>query len=127
MTGSPRVLIVDDVRDNREVYAEYLRYRRFSVTEAATGAEALAAVRQHDPHAVLLDMRLPDLEGTEVCRRIRQMPDRNPAIIAVSAGVANSEIDTALANGCAVFLTKPCLPEALEAEIRRILDMSAEV
>jgi CheY-like chemotaxis protein len=124
MRTSPHVLIVDDVPDNRELYVEYLRFRGFRVTEAASGTEALAALHEVAPDVVLLDMRLPDIEGAEVCRRMVAGP-RKPVIIALSAGVARQDVDRALANGCAMFLTKPCLPETLETEIRRVLDMSA--
>jgi CheY-like chemotaxis protein len=127
MSRLPHVLIVDDVADNREIYAEYLRFRGFSVSEAATGTDAIKEVRRGDPDVVLLDMRLPDLDGVEVSRRIRALSASRPVIIGLSAGVPNKEVDVALASGCALFLTKPCLPETLESEIRRILDMPASV
>jgi two-component system, cell cycle response regulator DivK len=116
-----RVLIVDDAEDNREVYAEYLRFRGFAVTEAATGAAALEEVSRVDPDVVLLDMRLPDINGSDVSRQLRARQARRPTIIALSASVFDSDIATALGSGCDAFLAKPCLPETLEREIRRLV------
>jgi two-component system, cell cycle response regulator DivK len=123
MTRQTRVLIVDDAEDNREVYAEYLRYRGFAVTEAATGAEALLQVFRVDPDVMLLDMRLPDVNGADVSRRLRTLQASRPTIIALSACVFDSDITTALGSGCDAFLAKPCLPETLEMEIRRLVPM----
>lgn len=120
MRESTRVLIVDDVRDNREAYAEYLRFKGFTVTEAATGADAIRHVaRLNEPQTVLLDMRLPDMDGEEVSRRLRRMRGSNLTIIAVSACTAEDDVTRALESGCDTFLSKPCLPETLEMEIRR--------
>ena len=118
-----RVLIVDDDRDNREAYAEYLRFRGFLIDEADTGAKAVEQVLRLDPDLVLLDLRLPDIDGVEVSRRLRARADR-PRIIALSACVFNEDIATALASGCDHFIAKPCLPETLEAEVIRMLDAS---
>ena len=66
MHRPPRVLIVDDDRDNREAYAEYLRFRGFEIDEADTGAKAVEQALRLNPDLVLLDMRLPDIDGAEV-------------------------------------------------------------
>lgn len=119
-----RILIVDDDRDNREAYAEYLRYRGFDVTEAASGGEALDGVRRCDPDLVLLDMRLPDMEGKEISRTLRAQ-DSRPKIIGLSACAFDDDVSSALESGCDSFLAKPCLPETLEAEIRRLMNVQA--
>jgi two-component system, cell cycle response regulator DivK len=125
MTRPTRVLIVDDSQDNREIYVEYLRFRGFSVSEAATGAEALAKVFREDPDVMLLDMRLPDVNGADVSRRLRALQSNRPTIIALSASVFEGDVSTALGNGCDAFLAKPCLPETLEMEIRRLVPTGA--
>jgi two-component system cell cycle response regulator DivK len=120
MNRSPLVLIVDDARDNREAYAEYLRYCGFRTTEAATGEEALRESRRLRPDVVLLDMRLPDVAGPEVSRRLRA--DRvRPRIIAISACVYPNDVAAALDSGCDAFLSKPCLPDDVVSEIHRLL------
>jgi two-component system, cell cycle response regulator DivK len=125
MNRPPRVLIVDDDRDNREAYAEYLCYRGYEVTEAASGTEALTKVGACEPDIVLLDLRLPDVAGVEVSRHLRATHSRALSIIALSACVFDGDVETALRNGCDAFIGKPCLPDVLEAELRRVLDARA--
>jgi len=126
MSQAPLVLIVDDSVDNREAYAEYLRFKGFRTLEAATGQEALALTRAQHPDLIVLDLRLPDLDGLEVSRRIRASSDLAfTRIIAVSARVLPSDIASALASGCDAFLQKPCLPDDLVREMERQLDLPA--
>jgi DNA-binding response OmpR family regulator len=126
MTRPGRVLIVDDAQDNRELYAEYLRFRGFVVSEAATGAEGIEQVRRVDPDIMLLDLRLPDVNGADVSRQVRAMQATSrPTIIALSACVSESDVNAALGSGCDRFIAKPCLPETLEKEIRKALRTQA--
>jgi two-component system cell cycle response regulator DivK len=123
MSLPPLVLIVDDASDNREAYAEYLRFRGFRTLEAATGGEAIEQAREHRPDVILLDLRLPDIDGLDVSRYIRASKTLHQSkIIAVSAAVFPADVADALASGCDVFLQKPCLPDTLVAEIERLLD-----
>jgi two-component system cell cycle response regulator DivK len=115
------ILVVDDERDNREAYAEYLRHHGYRTAEAATGREALMKAGRSTPDLVLLDMRLPDMEGTEVSRRLREAAPGSLAIIALSACVFEQDVAAALESGCDAFLAKPCLPNDVLAEIRRLL------
>ena len=119
--GAPMILVVDDERDNREAYAEYLRHHGYRTAEAATGREALLKAGRSTPDLVLLDMRLPDMEGTEVTRRLRASASPPLAIIALSACVFEQDVAAALESGCDAFLAKPCLPDEVLAEIRRLL------
>jgi two-component system, cell cycle response regulator DivK len=125
MKRPPRVLIVDDARDNREVYAEYLRFHGFDVMESATGADALDGATRFDPDVVLLDLRLPDISGIEVSRQLRARHPHRPTIVALTACVFETDVSNALANGCSAFLAKPCLPEKLEKEIRKLIRAEA--
>ena len=125
MAPAALVLIVDDAPDNREAYAEYLRFRGFRTLEAGTGAAAIALARSEQPDVILLDMRLPDIDGLDVSRLVRADPMlRQSKIIAVSAAVFPADVAAALASGCHVFLQKPCLPDALVAEIERLLEQA---
>ena len=125
MNRSPLVLIVDDARDNREAYVEYLQFCGFRTIQAATGQEALNATHSCHPDVVLLDLRLPDLEGVEVSRRLRSSTSvRRLTIIALSACVFQEDIASAIENGCDAFLAKPCLPDELVTEIGRLLNWS---
>ena len=124
MPEAPLVLIVDDASDNREAYAEYLRFRGFRTVEAATGTEAKDLARLHSPDVILLDLRLPDIDGLEVSRYVRATKElAGSTIIAVSA-VFPSDVADALTAGCDLFLQKPCLPDTLVAEIERLLEQT---
>jgi two-component system cell cycle response regulator DivK len=121
MASQPLILIVDDARDNREGYAEYLRFCGFRVAEAGTGSEALEKAQRCAPDVIVLDIRLPDIDGTEVTRRLRAAGLERTAIIAVSACVSRADVGAAIESGCDSFLPKPCLPDALVTEINRLL------
>lgn len=121
MQQSPLVLIVDDAQDNREGYAQYLEYCGFRTAEASTGDEALSQAFALRPDAIVLDMRLPGVSGTEVTRQLRAGGFSATPIIALSACVFESDVAAAREAGCDSFLAKPCVPEAVVAEIRRLL------
>jgi len=72
--GMPRVLVVDDDPDIRAALVEALKIAGYEVGGAATGAGALALCKQQCPDLVLLDQMLPDVDGLEVCRRLRDDP-----------------------------------------------------
>src|SRR5690606_14099002 len=78
--GTARVLMVDDEDAITELLATALRYEGFSVTVAATGREAIAAVRSFDPDVVLLDVMLDDIDGFEVFRRLAAEGFRMPVL-----------------------------------------------
>jgi two-component system phosphate regulon response regulator PhoB len=88
-----KVLVVEDEPDLRELLAYNLRAAGFTVQAAENGADGLAAVNTFAPDLVLLDLMLPDIPGTEVCRRIRggEVGSRQPAVIMVTA--KGEEID----------------------------------
>jgi CheY-like chemotaxis protein len=118
----PRVLLVDDYPDAREMYSEYLQFSGFDVVEAANGMEALQRATDDMPDIILMDLSLPVMDGWEATRRLKA--DTRTAQIPVVAltGHALAGIsDGARQAGCDAFVTKPCLPEDLVREIRRVL------
>jgi two-component system, cell cycle response regulator DivK len=119
----PRVLLVDDYPDAREMYTEYLEFSGFDVVEAGNGMEALQKAVDGSPDIILMDLSLPVMDGWEATRRLKA--DARTASIPVVAltGHALAGIsEGARKAGCDAFVTKPCLPEDLVREIRRILD-----
>jgi two-component system cell cycle response regulator DivK len=128
MTGTadrPRVLLVDDYPDAREMYAEYLDFSGFEVIEAANGMEALQRAADTTPDIILMDLSLPVMDGWEATRRLKA--DARTAHIPVVAltGHALAGIsEGAKKAGCDAFVIKPCLPEDLVKEIRKVLEES---
>ena len=119
----PCVLLVDDYPDAREMYSEYLQYSGFDVIEAGNGIEALQQAIEREPDIILMDLSLPVMDGWEATRRLKA--DRRTARIPVVAltGHALAGIsEGARRAGCDAFVTKPCLPEDLVREIRRVLE-----
>jgi two-component system cell cycle response regulator DivK len=119
----PRVLLVDDYPDAREMYTEYLEFSGFDVVQASNGMEALERAADAAPDIILMDLSLPVMDGWEATRRLKA--DARTASIPVVAltGHALAGIsEGAKRAGCDAFVTKPCLPEDLVSEIRRILD-----
>ena len=119
----PRVLLVDDYPDAREMYTEYLEFSGFEVVEAENGMEALQRAIDAAPDIILMDLSLPVMDGWEATRRLKA--DKRTASIPVVAltGHALAGIsEGAKRAGCDAFVTKPCLPEDLVKEIRKILD-----
>ena len=118
----PRVLLVDDYPDAREMYTEYLEFSGFDVVQAGNGMEAIQRAADATPDIILMDLSLPVMDGWEATRRLKA--DARTASIPVVAltGHALAGIsEGAKRAGCDAFVTKPCLPEDLVKEIRRVL------
>ena len=119
-----RILIVDDVADNRAMLRDLLVPLGFEILEAASGQEAIAEVRRHNPDLVLMDLVLPDIDGLETTRRIHALPGRtHPRIVAVSASVFPIDHARCLAAGCQDHLPKPMVIESLLHLLERHLPL----
>jgi CheY-like chemotaxis protein len=120
---APLVLVVDDYRDAREMCAEYLSFSGFRVAEAKNGKEALDRAFELLPDVILMDLSLPVMDGWEATRRLKKDP-RTKAIpvVAVTGHALAGHSEGAKRAGCDSFVTKPCLPEALLAEVRRMIE-----
>jgi two-component system KDP operon response regulator KdpE len=116
MTERPRILLVDDEPAIQRALGPLLRARGYDVDVAATGAEALKLAAERTPNLIVLDLGLPDLEGTEVCRRVRATS--NVPIVVLSARGAEADKVNALDLGADDYVTKPFGPEELLARIR---------
>ncbi len=116
MTPRSRILLVDDEVAIQRAVGPLLRSRGYDVDIAGTGADALRLVTEQPPDLVVLDLGLPDIQGTEVCRRIRARV-ATPIII-LSARGAEADKVNALDLGADDYVTKPFGPEELLARIR---------
>jgi CheY-like chemotaxis protein len=118
-----RVLLVDDYPDAREMYSEYLTFSGYDVVEAANGVEALQRAVDERPDIILMDLSLPVMDGWEATRRLKSDErTANIPVVALTGHALAGISDGAKRAGCDAFVTKPCLPEDLVKEIRRILD-----
>ena len=118
----PLVLVVDDFADNREMYSEYLSFSGYEVIEARNGKEAIDAAQERLPDIIIMDLSLPIMDGWEATRRLKA-DDRTRAIpvVALTGQALAGHSKGAKEAGCDSFLAKPCLPDQLLAEIRRML------
>jgi adenylate cyclase len=122
----PRILIVDDVPVNIDILRMRLAKHGYEIVAAGGGTEALAKVRELLPDLVLLDVMMPEIDGIEVCRRLRadtSLPFI--PIVLLTAKSEPSEIVTALEAGGDEYLTKPVDPGALVARVKSMLRIKA--
>jgi two-component system OmpR family response regulator len=116
----PAVLVVDDEPNIRELVQVALQFHGCSVTTAATGKDALRQVEADKPDLIVLDVVLPDLDGFEVCRRLRAAGNEVPVIF-LTARDTSSDTVTGLALGGDDYVTKPFSVESLVARVRAVL------
>lgn len=119
----PLVLVVEDYQDAREMYAAYLQFSGFEVAEATNGIEAIEKAQRLMPDIILMDLALPRMDGWEATRRLKsdERTSKIP-VVALTGHALAGHAEGARQAGCDAFVTKPCLPDALVAEIRRLLD-----
>jgi two-component system, sensor histidine kinase and response regulator len=125
--GSPayRLLIVDDRPDNREVLSTLLSSVGFVTRQAENGAEALGLVASFEPHLVLMDIRMPGMDGYEATRRLKKLPrGENTKVIMLSASVFEENRQSALDAGGDDFVAKPYRESELFEKIRALLGVS---
>ena len=116
MKNSELILIVDDEVQIRRLLEITLSANGFKISEAATGKEGLNLASQHQPAIIILDLGLPDIEGFEVLRRLREWYEM--PIIILSVRNSEDDIIRALDNGANDYLTKPFRTGELLARIR---------
>ena len=117
----PQVLVVDDEPNIRELVQVALKFHGCSVTTAATGrGRPAAGARPTSPDLIVLDVMLPDIDGFEVCRRLRAGGNEVPVIF-LTARDTTSDTVTGLAIGGDDYVTKPFSVEALVARVRAVL------
>jgi two-component system phosphate regulon response regulator PhoB len=124
----PNVLIVDDERDLVHVLEFNLRQAGYETSSAYDGEEALAKVRQKMPDLVILDLMLPDVPGTEVCRQLKSNP-RTKAVPVIMLTARGEEVDRVVGFelGADDFVTKPFSVRELVLRIKAVLRRGAPV
>jgi len=121
----PKVLVVDDEPNIRELVQVALKFHGCAVTTGATGKDALQLAATDDPDLIVLDVMLPDIDGFEVCRRLRAS-DNDVPVIFLTARDTTSDTVTGLTLGGDDYITKPFSVEALVARVRAVLRRAAK-
>jgi two-component system cell cycle response regulator DivK len=122
--NAPLILVVDDYQDAREMYAEYLQFSGFRVAEAKNGNEAVEQAFALKPDLILMDLSLPGMDGWEATRRLKaDESTRRIPIVALTGHALAGASEGARKAGCDSFVTKPCLPDDLVIEVKRMLNV----
>jgi len=122
--GQPRyrILVVDDKEENRALLRRLLSALGFEIEEANNGAEAIEVFERFGPDCILMDLKMPVMDGHEATRQIKNLPDGSETpIIAVTAGALEEEEHAAVASGADDFVRKPFKEEDLLDAIRKAL------
>jgi two-component system cell cycle response regulator DivK len=124
-TPTPLVLIVEDDFSTRMLYCEYLQQDGFRTIDAHNGYQALEKARDLRPNAVLTDLAVPGMDGFEFCRALQESPaTRSIPILAVTGHSEYLEQPDRFAQaGIAHVLIKPCAPDVIASELRRLLSI----
>jgi CheY-like chemotaxis protein len=126
-TDGPLILVVDDYDDAREMYAEYLQFCGFRVAEARNGNEALEQAFTVKPDLILMDLSLPGMDGWEATRQLKaDERTRHIPVVALTGHALAGASEGAKRAGCDSFVTKPCLPDDLVVEVRRMLSLTKQ-
>lgn len=119
--GTPlRVLVVDDEPNIAELLMMALRYEGWDVRTAATGRDAVSTAREHAPDVIVLDWMLPDVDGLEVLRRVRQHDDRVPVLFLTARDAVEDRV-AGLTAGGDDYVTKPFSLEEVVARVRALV------
>src|SRR5690348_17007119 len=121
--GTTSVLVVEDESSIASFVALYLKNAGYTVKTAATGGEALKQIGADQPSLIVLDLNLPDIDGIEVCRRIRKSADI--PIIMLTARDEDVDKIIGLEVGADDYLTKPFNPRELVARVKSVLRRAA--
>ena len=123
MTGDPlQTLVVDDTPVNVKLVTALLKANGFAVTVATSGEEALDLVKTAEFGLMLLDLRLPGIDGLTVARTVRSSSDHpQPVIVAVTASAMKTDVAAALEAGCDAFVSKPINTRTLIPLLRDLL------
>ena len=122
MSGGKRILVIEDTEDNRRIIRDLLTNAGYELLEATTGVEGVQMATDHRPDLILMDIQLPEMDGYQATRRIREDPACAgiPIIAVTSYALSGDETKTREA-GCDGYVAKPFSPRQLLAKVREFL------
>jgi class 3 adenylate cyclase/CheY-like chemotaxis protein len=121
VSANPKILVVDDTPENIRLLQALLEPRGYSVITASSGQEALAKLRDEPPDLVLLDVVMPEMDGYEVCRRLREDPATTVLPVVMVTASGSEQRIAAIEAGADDFISKPLDQAELLARIRSLL------
>ena len=125
MTDPPRVLVVDDDRDIRDLVTFKLEQAGYEVRQAEDGLQALEAVREWSPDLVVLDVMMPGLSGVDVTRELRADPATAATpVILLTAKAQEADVETGFVSGADDYVVKPFSPRELVSRVQAVLARS---
>jgi len=117
-----KILLVDDEEDILEFLSYNLRKDGFEILTANNGAKGLALAKKHKPDLVILDVMMPEMDGVEVCQRIRELPDLDETLVIFLTARAEDYSELAgFSAGADDYITKPIKPKLLISRVKAIL------
>lgn len=123
----PLVLLVEDLVDSRELYAQYLTYAGFSVVTAINGHEAIRLAQLLRPDIILMDIRLPGMDGLEATADLKRQPELSHIpVVAITADPSKEMAARCQEAGCHSFISKPVLPNDVAQHLRNALSNAAD-
>lgn len=124
-TAPPIVVIIEDEPSTALMLEMFLKLKGFKPVPALTGRDGLAAIAEHKPRTLILDLMLPDIDGYEICRQLRA--DEKTAllpIIMLSARVHHDDVKRGYAAGATRYLKKPVDLDLLASEVQRMVQLA---
>lgn len=126
MTSQKLILLVDDIPDHVRTYEATLAEHGFRVIKAQTGKDALRLAHENLPECVVIDLRLPDMSGWDLCRRLKKKPQVQPRIIVLTPDVSQMCAADSAKAGCHAWLAHPAAAEDLARIVRQVLNLESD-
>ena len=121
-SAKPKIIIVDDDRETRELLAMALQMEDFEVTQAANGLRLISTLHVDQPDLILLDVNMSWIDGFELCRAVRKNEDfKDIPVIFISARSSTADVKRGIEAGAADYFTKPIELQTLIARIKELI------
>ena len=126
MPATKLILLVNDIPDHVTKYEDALARHGFRVHVARSGEQALGLARAAMPHCAVIDLRLPDMSGWDLCRDIKSVSGQDTRIIVLTPDVSKMCAADSTKAGCHAWLVHPTIPDDLAQTVRRVLELDVD-
>jgi CheY-like chemotaxis protein len=122
-TIQPTILLVDDIPDHAAAYGRALAAHGFRVHLAQSGADALLLARRTQPDCAVIDLRLPDMSGWDLCREMKSAASRKTRIVVLTPDLSKMCAENSAKAGCDAWLAHPTVAEDVVRTVKRVLNL----